>query len=41
MFAGQPWSAYAVIEGKIKNLYYETSGIKYTYSDLTLKREIM
>merc|ERR1719435_903173 len=25
VFAGQPWSAYPVIEGKIKNLYYETS----------------
>jgi len=25
VFAGQPWSAYPVIDGKIKNLYYETS----------------
>ena len=30
VFAGQPMSAFPTVEGKIKNLYYETSGIQYT-----------
>ena len=30
VFASQPMSHTPGIEGKIKNLYYETSGIKYT-----------